>query len=99
MTRMTYVITDPCVSTCDTACATVCPVDAIHGPTTQDELDALDPSRRRLFVLGPQLMIDPARCICCSACAPECPVDAIFDDVDVPARFATSIERNAAFFR
>ena len=29
---MTYVIAEPCVSTCDTACVEVCPVDCIHGP-------------------------------------------------------------------
>ena len=29
---MTYIITEPCVSTCDTACLEVCPVDCIHGP-------------------------------------------------------------------
>lgn len=29
---MSYVITDPCIATCDTACVDACPVDAIHGP-------------------------------------------------------------------
>ena len=29
---MTYIIAEPCVSTCDTACLEVCPVDCIHGP-------------------------------------------------------------------
>ena len=29
---MTYIICEPCVSTCDTACVEVCPVDCIHGP-------------------------------------------------------------------
>ena len=29
---MTYIIADPCVGTCDTACVEVCPVDCIHGP-------------------------------------------------------------------
>ena len=29
---MAFVITEPCVSTCDTACVEVCPVDCIHGP-------------------------------------------------------------------
>lgn len=28
---MPYVIAEPCISTCDTACVSVCPVDAIHG--------------------------------------------------------------------
>ena len=29
---MTYIIAEPCVGTCDTACVDVCPVDCIHGP-------------------------------------------------------------------
>ena len=29
---MTYIICEPCVGTCDTACVEVCPVDCIHGP-------------------------------------------------------------------
>ena len=28
---MTYVITQTCVATCDTACVDVCPVDCIEG--------------------------------------------------------------------
>ena len=28
---MTYIIAEPCVGTCDTACVEVCPVDCIHG--------------------------------------------------------------------
>ncbi|HJM85590.1 MAG TPA: ferredoxin, partial [Candidatus Marinimicrobia bacterium] len=27
---MTYIITEPCVGVCDTACVEVCPVDCIH---------------------------------------------------------------------
>ena len=33
---MAFVITEPCVSTCDTACVEVCPVDCIHGPFDQE---------------------------------------------------------------
>ena len=33
---MTYVIAEPCVSTCDTACVEVCPVDCIHGPEDKE---------------------------------------------------------------
>ena len=29
---MAYIICEPCVGTCDTACVEVCPVDCIHGP-------------------------------------------------------------------
>ena len=28
---MTYIIAEPCVGTCDTACVEVCPVDCIHA--------------------------------------------------------------------
>ena len=33
---MSYIIGSPCVSTCDTACVVVCPVDCIHGPIDID---------------------------------------------------------------
>ena len=33
---MAYIIADPCVSTCDTACVEVCPVDCIHGPDNKE---------------------------------------------------------------
>ena len=33
---MAYIIADPCVSTCDTACVEVCPVDCIHGPDDKE---------------------------------------------------------------
>lgn len=95
---MSYVITDPCVSTCDTACASVCPTDAIHGPKSAEELAELPQAKRTLFVLGAQLVIDPANCIDCGMCEPECPVDAIFVDDRVPAKWAASIARNEAFF-
>ena len=29
---MTYIIAEPCVGNCDTACEEVCPVDSIHAP-------------------------------------------------------------------
>ena len=73
---MTYVIAEPCVSTCDTACVEVCPVDCIHGPEdkkgagAEAKEDGFDPE-------GKQLYIDPDECIDCGACEPECPVEAI----------------------
>ena len=74
---MTYIIADPCVGTCDTACLDVCPVDCIHGPLYTDRAGAelRDIKQRE----GHQLYIDPDECIDCGACEPECPVDAIFD--------------------
>ena len=89
----TYVITDPCVAVCDTACVEVCPTDAIHGPLPLDALRAMPPSAR------PQMFIDPAACIYCGCCEPECPVQAIYAEEDVPPQYADSPERNAAFFR
>jgi NAD-dependent dihydropyrimidine dehydrogenase PreA subunit len=80
---MSYVIAEPCVAICDTACVDVCPVDAIHGP----------PKPNRL-----QLYIDPETCICCAACEPVCPVEAIFDEDDLPERWAEYTELNARFF-
>jgi ferredoxin len=95
---MAYVITDPCISICDTACVDVCPVDAIHGPRSSDDVEALEPARRSLLVLGPQLFIDPSSCISCALCEPECPVTAIFDEDHVPRACASATERNAAYF-
>ena len=34
---MTYIIAEPCVGTCDTACVEVWPVDCIHGPHEKDD--------------------------------------------------------------
>lgn len=79
---MPYVIAEPCIGTCDTACVRVCPVDAIHGSPVE-----------RL-----QMYIDPESCICCGACAPECPVEAIFDEDDLPVEWARYREINARFF-
>ena len=36
---MAFVITEPCISTCDTSCVAVCPVDCIHGPIDKEEKD------------------------------------------------------------
>ncbi|APR86207.1 Ferredoxin [Minicystis rosea] len=91
---MAYVIAEPCVGTCDTACVNVCPVDAIHGPLPADDIASLPrPAREKL-----QLYIDPEACICCAACEPECPVDAIFDEDDLPPAWAEYREINARFF-
>ena len=46
---MTYIIAEPCVSTCDTACVEVCPVDCFHeGPN--------------MLVIDPEECIDCTLC-------------------------------------
>ena len=93
---MAFVITEPCISTCDTACVSVCPVDCIHGPIDKEgagaEVEGLD------SVSGLQLYIHPDECIDCGACEPECPVDAIYDEDDLPEEYEKFIEINAKFF-
>ena len=75
---MTYVIAEPCVSTCDTACVEVCPVDCIHGP--EDRAGAGEEAKAEGFdPEGKQLYKHPDECIDCGACEPECTVDAIFE--------------------
>ena len=97
---MSWVIAEPCVGTCDTACVDVCPVDCIHGPFDPEghgaEAEMLE-SRN-----GLQLYIDPDECIDCGACEPECPVSAIFEENELLAEhpeWAEYIEKNARFFQ
>ena len=91
---MTYIIAEPCVGTCDTACVEVCPVDCIHGPDdktgagAEAKEDGFDPE-------GKQLYIDPEECIDCGACEPECPVEAIKSEDDVSDNEQHFIELNA----
>ena len=40
---MPYIIAEPCVGTCDTACVEVCPVDCIHGPYDKEGSGEEDP--------------------------------------------------------
>jgi len=89
---MAYVITEPCVATCDTACVDVCPVDAIAGPFGVEEMREKGPGLRL------QLFIDPEICICCAACEPVCPVSAIYDEDDLPASSEKYRELNRAHF-
>ena len=94
---MAYIIADPCVGTCDTACVAVCPVDCIHGPEDREGSGAeaqepgFDPE-------GKQLYINPEECIDCGACEPECPVDAIYDEDEVPEEYSANIAPNYEFF-
>ena len=94
---MTYIIAEPCVSTCDTACVEVCPVDCIHGPDdkkgagAEAKADGFDPE-------GKQLYIDPEECIDCGACEPECPVEAIFEESEVPDEWSKYTKINYDWF-
>ena len=64
---MAYIIAEPCVGTCDTACVEVCPVDCIHGPYdkrcgAEAKVDGFVPKD------NDSLYIDPEECIDCGAC-------------------------------
>lgn len=96
---MAYVITEPCIGVCDTACVDVCPTDAIHGPISVEDIEAAEEKgEKAALVAGIQLFIDPEECISCGACEDECPVEAIFDEDDVPEEWEKYIEMNANFF-
>jgi len=84
---MTFIITDPCIDTKDTACVDVCPVDCIHP--RKDEAE---------FEQAAMLYIHPDECIDCGACVPACPVAAIYDAPDsTPASQKLLIEANAVY--
>ena len=76
---MSYIIGKPCVSTCDTACVAVYPVDCIHGPIKIDGAGAEVANMSKEELVDKMLYINPEECIDCGACLPECPVDAIYD--------------------
>lgn len=86
---MTYIITEPCKDTCDTACVEVCPVDCIHPDEGWSKGDD---------ATGHMLYIDPEECIDCGACEPECPVEAIFEEDAVPDEWKSYIKINYDFF-
>ena len=84
---MAYAIAQPCIGVKDTACADVCPVDAIHP--RKDEAD---------FASCEQLYIDPNTCIDCGACQSVCPVSAIFPSEQMPDQWKNFVEINANHF-
>jgi len=84
---MAFIITDPCITTKDTACVDVCPVDCIHPRKDEPE-----------FEQSPMLFINPDECIDCGACVPACPVSAIYDSPDsTPASQKDLIEANSVY--
>lgn len=84
---MPHIIAEPCVSTKDTACVAVCPVDCIHPTSDEAEFEGAE-----------QLYIDPDTCIDCGLCVDECPVKAIFPEEDLPEEWAAFVEKNAQYF-
>ena len=91
---MTYIIAEPCVGVCDTACVDVCPVDCIHP--TRDEWPDKGYDENNLE--GKMLYIDPEECIDCGACEPECPVEAIYEESEVPEEWASYIDKNYEYY-
>jgi len=84
---MAFIITDPCISTKDTACVDVCPVDCIHPRKDEPE-----------FEQSPMLFIHPEECIDCGACVPACPVSAIYDSPEAtPESQKDLIDANAKY--
>ena len=86
---MAFIITEPCLSTCDQACVSVCPVDCIQPADGYPEGED---------ITNKQLYIDPDACIDCNACTPVCPVDAIFEESEVPEEWEHYIQINADHF-
>lgn len=95
---MAFIITEPCIGTCDTSCVEVCPVDCIHGPLPVDEIKALQLAGETAQLKDVMMYIDPDICIDCGACEPECPVEAIFEEDDTPEQYENYIQLNADFF-
>ena len=84
---MAFIITDPCISTKDTACVDVCPVGCIHPRKDEPE-----------FEQSPMLFIHPEECIDCGACVPACPVSAIYDSPEAtPDTQKDLIDANAVY--
>ena len=94
---MSFIIGNKCVSTCDTACVDVCPVDCIHGPEDKEGMGS-EVKESGFNPKGKQLYINPEECIDCTACVSECPVEAIYEDEDVPNKWKSFIKKNYDFF-
>ncbi|HZQ42220.1 MAG TPA: 4Fe-4S binding protein [Acidobacteriaceae bacterium] len=84
---MAYVIAEPCIGTKDRACVDACPVDCIHPKADEAKSEEVD-----------QLFIDPVECIDCGACVPVCPVSAIYAGDDLPEKWESFRDKNAAHY-
>ena len=78
---MAFIITDPCISTKDTACVDVCPVDCIHPRKDEPE-----------FATTSMLYIHPEECV--PACPVSAIYDS---PEATPRSQASLIEANAVF--
>ena len=96
---MAYVIADPCIAVCDTACVDVCPCDCIHGPVPKQDLERVAPGERERVFGRVQLYIDAATCIDCGLCESRCPVGAIFPGDALPEQWKAATRRSEDFFR
>ena len=94
---MPFIIAEPCVGTCDTACVEVCPVDCIHGPYDKEGMGQEAKEDGFIPKETDSLYIDPEECIDCGACEPECPVEAIFEESEVPDEWNKYIKINYQF--
>ncbi len=81
---MSHIITEPCLSSKDTACVDVCPVDCIYPIDNNDDV--------------PQLYIHPEECIDCGLCVDACPVEAIFPEEEVPEKWENYTAANYEYF-
>jgi len=97
---MSYIIGSPCVSTCDTACVNVCPVDCIHGPIEIEGMGQEVATMTKEELQGKMLYINPDECIDCGACLPECPPNAIFESEKdaIEAGEEEYVHKNYEFF-
>lgn len=89
---MTYIVTEPCVGVCDTACVEVCPVDCFYPPEGHSFED--EDGKAKMRSAKGMLFIHPEECIDCGACEPECPVEAIFPEDEVPEDQISFIKKN-----
>ena len=95
---MPYIIAEPCVGTCDTACVEVCPVDCIHGPYDKEGMGEEAKADGFVPKETDSHYIDPDECIDCGACEPECPVEAIFEESEVPEEWSKYTPLNYEYF-